>query len=65
MPIGMDYINVSSSMNRRDFLKKSSLTALLATGELTGLSKAFANAPSTASQLNSESADTNDTTPRI
>lgn len=36
-------------MNRRDFLKKSSLTALLATGEWTGLSKAFAGSPSATS----------------
>ena len=43
-------------MDRRNFLKMSSMTALLATGELTGLSKIFARSPS---QLKNGYADSN------
>lgn len=43
-------------MDRRNFLKMSSMTAMLATGELTGLSKIFAQSPP---QLKNGYADSN------
>ena len=52
-------------MNRRDFLKKSSLTALLAAGEWTGLSKAFTDSPSSTSQMKNEGIAAIDATPQM
>lgn len=52
-------------MNRREFLKKSSLMALLAAGEWTGLSKAFADSLSSTSQTKNNSINTNNMTTQM